>query len=73
MCTAVRRLAEAHAGGRLVLVLEGGYDLDGLVGSSRACLEVLTGRAEEFPRGSERARAAVLASRSALSPFWRLS
>ena len=29
MCTAARQLAEATAGGRLVLVLEGGYDLIG--------------------------------------------
>ena len=30
MCTAVRKLAEAHAQGRLVLLLEGGYDLAAL-------------------------------------------
>jgi acetoin utilization deacetylase AcuC-like enzyme len=72
MCTAARQLAEATAGGRLVLVLEGGYDLIGLRESSRACLEVLAGGRESFPSGSERARPAVAASRQALAPFWRL-
>ncbi|HEY0709336.1 MAG TPA: histone deacetylase [Polyangia bacterium] len=72
MCTAARRLAEAHAKGRLVLVLEGGYDLTGLAGSARACLEVLTGTNEEFPRGAGRADSAIAASRAALAPHWRL-
>jgi acetoin utilization deacetylase AcuC-like enzyme len=70
MCTAARRLAETHCQGKLVLVLEGGYDLHGLVDSSRACLEVLTGRNEEFPAGAQRAGRAVAASRNALAPFW---
>jgi acetoin utilization deacetylase AcuC-like enzyme len=70
MCTAVRRIADLHAKGRLVLVLEGGYDLNALVASSRACLEVLTGRTEEFPRGAARATQAVTASRSALAAHW---
>ncbi len=71
MCTRLRELADRHAEGRLVLVLEGGYDLEGLVASSRACLEVLTGtRTEDFPSGSQGAKAAVAASRSALAPYW---
>jgi acetoin utilization deacetylase AcuC-like enzyme len=70
MCTATRRLAEAHCQGRLVLVLEGGYNLTALVGSSRACLEVLTGRDEEFPSGSDRAGSAVTDSRAALAAHW---
>jgi acetoin utilization deacetylase AcuC-like enzyme len=72
MATAARQLAEQSAGGRLVLVLEGGYDLVALQQSSRACLEVLTGASETFPSGSERARPALAASRQALAPFWRL-
>jgi acetoin utilization deacetylase AcuC-like enzyme len=72
MCTAVRRIAEDHAQGRLVLLLEGGYDLEGLVGSSRACLEVLAGHEEQFPTGSQRARTALQASKSALGGHWRL-
>jgi acetoin utilization deacetylase AcuC-like enzyme len=72
MCTAARQLAEQSADGRLVLVLEGGYDLIGLRDSSRTCLEVLAGASESFPSGSERAGPALAASRQALSPFWRL-
>jgi acetoin utilization deacetylase AcuC-like enzyme len=40
----VRRLdviAEAHARGRMVLVLEGGYDVDALADSAVACVEAL--------------------------------
>jgi acetoin utilization deacetylase AcuC-like enzyme len=73
MCTAARQLAEDCCGGRLVLVLEGGYDLEALRQSSRACLEVLTGASESFPGGSQRARAALADSRRAQTPFWRLS
>lgn len=43
LCGVVRGLAERHAGGKLALVLEGGYDLDGLADSVHACVEVLTG------------------------------
>jgi acetoin utilization deacetylase AcuC-like enzyme len=43
MCGAVRAAAERLAGGKLVLVLEGGYDLEGLASSVHACVEVLVG------------------------------
>jgi acetoin utilization deacetylase AcuC-like enzyme len=46
MCSSV---ADTQA--RLVLLLEGGYDLAALAGSVRACVEVLTGAREEFPSG----------------------
>lgn len=36
-------LAARHAGGRVVLFLEGGYDLDALKGSVRACVDALSG------------------------------
>ncbi|MHC4947477.1 MAG: histone deacetylase family protein [Planctomycetota bacterium] len=39
----VRDIADRHAGGRLALVLEGGYDLDGLADGLRATVEVLAG------------------------------
>jgi acetoin utilization deacetylase AcuC-like enzyme len=71
MCTLVKQLAEATAGGRLVLILEGGYSLVGLPRSVHACLEVLTGRAEAFPAGAGRDAAhAIRASRDALRPYW---
>jgi len=44
LCGVVREVAEASAGGRLALVLEGGYDLEGLASSVHACVEVLAGR-----------------------------
>jgi acetoin utilization deacetylase AcuC-like enzyme len=42
------------ASGKVVLVLEGGYHLGALAGSVHACLEVLRGRKESFPRGAPR-------------------
>ncbi len=53
MCSAVKSLAEEVCGGKLVLMLEGGYDLDGLAQSVHACVEVLAGsRTEHFPGGA---------------------
>ena len=43
LCGTMKTLADALAGGRLVLVLEGGYDLQGLATSAHACAEVLAG------------------------------
>jgi hypothetical protein len=51
-----------------VLVLEGGYDLAALRDSVRACLDVLTGGRDDFPRGAGAAAAAtVRATRDALA------
>jgi acetoin utilization deacetylase AcuC-like enzyme len=72
MCTALVELAERVCGGRLVLLLEGGYSLEGLSSSVHACVEVLAGaRREPFPEGaSPQALAALQRSRVALAPFW---
>ena len=43
LCAMTKRIAQSCAGGRLALLLEGGYDLDGLASSVRACVEVLEG------------------------------
>ena len=43
LCSALAGIAGRHAQGRLVLVLEGGYDLEGLAHSAHACVEVLAG------------------------------
>jgi acetoin utilization deacetylase AcuC-like enzyme len=72
MATALRQLADSCCDGRLVLVLEGGYDLVALAGSARACLEVMTGGRDEFPSGGDRARSALAASRAALRRHWPL-
>jgi acetoin utilization deacetylase AcuC-like enzyme len=73
MCSAMKSLAEETAGGRLVLLLEGGYSLVGLPRSVHACLEVMGGRRDEFPHGTSRAAMnAIQLSRDALKPFWKL-
>ena len=43
---ALREIAARHCGGRIVLTLEGGYDLHALAGSVTAVLRVLLGEAE---------------------------
>ena len=71
MCASLKRLSEEVAGGKLVLVLEGGYSLEGLSQSVHACLEVLTGRGDDFPGGAGRAtQAAIQATREALKGYW---
>lgn len=52
MASALGQLAAEVCGGKLVLLLEGGYDLSGLSQSVHACVEVLAGaRREAFPEG----------------------
>ena len=67
MCSAAKSLAQEVCGGKLVLLLEGGYDLDGLSQSVHACVEVLAGaRTETFPSGAGRAAMqAIAATRAA--------
>ncbi|HXI57477.1 MAG TPA: histone deacetylase [Polyangia bacterium] len=68
MCTAMNALARACCGGKLVLLLEGGYNLPALRDSVRACLEVLTGAHDDFPAGAGAAAShAVGATRAALA------
>jgi acetoin utilization deacetylase AcuC-like enzyme len=43
LCAIVAALADRHAGGRLVLVLEGGYDLAALAAGVAACVDVMGG------------------------------
>jgi len=43
LCGTVKAVADARASGRMVMVLEGGYDLEGLATSAHACVEVLAG------------------------------
>ena len=49
MASALCQLAEGQCGGKLALLLEGGYDLQALAASVRATLEVMTGRRDDFP------------------------
>jgi acetoin utilization deacetylase AcuC-like enzyme len=72
MATAMADLAREACGGKLVLLLEGGYDLAALAHSTRACLEVLGGRREDFPRGAgPEGPRAVAATRAALAAAGR--
>jgi acetoin utilization deacetylase AcuC-like enzyme len=67
----VRRIADRHAGGRLALVLEGGYDLVGLVGGLRAALiGALGGRVPAPPPLSAREEELVSALRKAHAAHW---
>ncbi|MDY7231918.1 histone deacetylase family protein [Hyalangium rubrum] len=72
MCSAMKALADSLCGGRLVLLLEGGYSLEGLSQSVHACIEVLAGRRDSFPTGetSSDAMHALALSREALRPYW---
>lgn len=58
-------LAEAHAAGRLVLVLEGGYHLQALAESVRACTQVLAGMTPPARATPTRVGLEVLAELSA--------
>ncbi|KFE62990.1 histone deacetylase [Hyalangium minutum] len=72
MCSAMKSLAESVCDGRLVLLLEGGYSLEGLSQSVHACVEVLAGRRDSFPTGETTSDAmrALAQSREALKPYW---
>ncbi|MEM6991725.1 MAG: histone deacetylase [Myxococcota bacterium] len=74
LCASVKGIAEQHAGGRLVLMLEGGYDLEGLATSTHACARVLAGETAPDQRGAttaggDRSVAAAIAS---AGDRWRL-
>jgi acetoin utilization deacetylase AcuC-like enzyme len=72
MGRALRKVADASAGGRIALVLEGGYDLVGLEsGLAAAITGVVCGEADDIPQPTETpedvARAARVARRT-----WRV-
>ncbi len=72
MCSTVLQLANETCQGRLVLLLEGGYDLDATAQSVHACLEVMaTGRQDEFPEEASISGYGVLRRcREVLKPYW---
>ena len=71
MAAQVKELAERVCGGKLVLMLEGGYDLRGLALSVHACAEVLAGRRDDFATGvSPPTARAIQQTRSALAGLW---
>lgn len=68
MCASMARAAEATAGGRIALVLEGGYDLTAIEESVAASLEGLCSGQAEAPAGEvgEEHREAIALARRAL-------
>jgi acetoin utilization deacetylase AcuC-like enzyme len=73
MARAVRAVADEVAGGRMVCVLEGGYDLRGVADGVAATFEILDEASVQAPAASSSnvshgARAAIEAARRALSP-----
>ena len=75
MAQALRSIADETAGGRLVAVLEGGYDLNAIVEGVDTTLDVLRGndRPSAPATGDPRHAEAVLAAvRAAHAPYWAL-
>ena len=74
LCGTVCELADRLAGGRVVLLLEGGYDLQGLADSVHACAAVLAGSTPPAvaPTASPGGEAAIRLARASQSAFWRL-
>jgi acetoin utilization deacetylase AcuC-like enzyme len=71
LCGAVKEIADRHCPGRIVLTLEGGYDLGALSRSVRACIEVLAGAAPPPLRpGAQRAAGSLARIRAAQQPRW---
>lgn len=74
MTTRVQAAADAHCGGRLVAVTEGGYDLTALENCLTETLRVMSrptsSPAQTDAGSSERAEAALKIVRLAQAPFW---
>lgn len=71
LCRTVQRVADEHAGGRLALLLEGGYDPAALAAGVRTCLDVLSGEQPAgagpppgFPHGQPSPAVAALVGRA---------
>jgi acetoin utilization deacetylase AcuC-like enzyme len=68
-----RAVADEVCGGKLVLALEGGYDLEALADSVAETVRVLAEpapRAREYPAGSARAGQLARIFREAHARFW---
>jgi acetoin utilization deacetylase AcuC-like enzyme len=82
MTMELRRVAEAHSDGRIVLVTEGGYDLRALAESLEGVVETLAASPEAAGYqdvrwvasgiASDRGRDGVTAAKRALAPYWKL-
>ena len=75
LAQACKRIADETAGGRLVAVLEGGYDLSAIDEGVAAVLDVLRGetRTPTLNTGdARRADTVITRARTAQSPYWTL-
>lgn len=74
LCQTVKAIADRHAAGRVVLILEGGYDLVALAESIVACAGVLCGHPApcKSPVATGSATATIAAVREAHRAFWGL-
>jgi len=75
MTAVLKRIAETHCGGKVVFFLEGGYNLDGLVGGIRRVLEVLMNSSEvDMPEKitglDERFTDYIDMIKESLKPYW---
>ena len=78
MTRELRAVADECCRGRIVAVIEGGYDLHALAGSLDAVIETLNGPPSPaaWPSGavaSTRGRDSVKAASVALAPFWTIA
>jgi acetoin utilization deacetylase AcuC-like enzyme len=73
LCGVVKDIADRHCPGKLVLTLEGGYDLQGLSDSVRCCVEVLAsgGAPRLQPDASAAARDAIARAKAAQATHWK--
>ena len=76
MTRELKQLADDCCGGRIVAVVEGGYDLQALAASLDAALGALNGAESPWPASgiaSTRGRDAVAAAKAALGSSWRFA
>jgi acetoin utilization deacetylase AcuC-like enzyme len=73
MTSLLTQLADETCGGRIAMMLEGGYDLPALAASVRATLEGMTGRRDDFGPGAPDAATvhAIAEAREALAAAGR--
>jgi acetoin utilization deacetylase AcuC-like enzyme len=71
MCGVMRQIADRFAGGRLGLVLEGGYDIESLAADVDACVKVLAGEAPATISGeAETGLGAIRRAQQVQRRFW---
>jgi acetoin utilization deacetylase AcuC-like enzyme len=76
MTAELKGIADECCGGRIVAVVEGGYDLSALAGSLDAAIDALNGAPAPWPASgiaSPRGRDAVRAAKAALGALWRFA